>query len=254
MKVDKLTKIFILFVFMLVFTQSSAQAYNTEIIKDGYTTATDGKKYDLIKGVFIFPAADAINGKFIDLPARFFYSDGFFAEDPYKYNPSIATASLCMAMAGFYSNEGATGKDADYSNKSQNIVDYMKDIGVAEKNIYRNAFNRIRPQTDSIGVTIGMKELSNGCILIPVSIRGSNYEREWTSNVTLGQEEDGEAKGFATAANIVFSEIKKYITKSADLVNATNNGKIIFWISGYSRAGATMNLTAKRLVDEYVTK
>ena len=185
------------------------------------------------------------------MPARFFYSDGFFEEDPYKYNPSIATASLCMAMAGFYSNEGKTGKNADYSNKAQNSVDYMKDIGVAEKNIYRNAYNRIRPQTDSIGVTIGMKELSNGRILIPVSIRGGKYEREWTSNVTLGKE--GEASGFATAANIVFSEIKKYITRS-DLVTKINDGKVIFWISGFSRAGATTNLTAKRLVDEYVSK
>lgn len=245
-------KVFLFFALVLCFIQSSAQAH--EIIKDGYTTISGDKKYDLIEGVFMFPAEGAINGKWIDIPARFFYSDGFFEEDPYKYNPSIATASLCMAMAGFYSNEGETGKDADYSKKSQNIVNYMKDIGVSEKNIYRNAYNRIRPQTDSIGVTIGMKKLSNGRILIPVAIRGSNYEREWASNVTLGKEEDGEAKGFATAANIVFSEIKKYITQSADLVKATNDGKIIFWISGYSRAGATTNLTAKRLVDTYVSK
>ena len=212
MNINKFTKVFLFFALILCLIQSSAQAYNTEIVKDGYTTASGGKKYDLIKGVFKFPAVDAINGKFIDMPARFFYSDGFFEEDPYRYNPSIATASICMAMAGFYSNEGGTGKNANYSNKSQNIVDYMKDIGVAEKNIYRNAYNRMRPQTDSIGVTIGMKKLSNGRTLIPVSIRGANYEREWTSNVTLGKEEDGEAKGFATAANIAFSEIKKYIT------------------------------------------
>ena len=254
MNINKFTKVFLFFALILCLIQSSAQAYNTEIVKDGYTTASGGKKYDLIKGVFKFPAVNAINGKFIDMPARFFYSDGFFEEDPYRYNPSIATASICMAMAGFYSNEGGTGKNANYSNKSQNIVDYMKDIGVAEKNIYRNAYNRMRPQTDSIGVTIGMKKLSNGRTLIPVSIRGANYEREWTSNVTLGKEEDGEAKGFATAANIVFSEIKKYITQSDDLVTEINNGKVNFWISGYSRAGATTNLTAKRLVDEYVSK
>lgn len=254
MNINKFTKAFLFFALILCLIQSSAQAYNTEIVKDGYTTASGNKKYDLIKGVFKFPAVNAINDKFIDIPARFFYSDGFFEEDPYKYNPSIATASLCMAMAGFYSHEGGTGKNANYSNKSQNIVEYMKDIGVAEKNIYRNAYNRMRPQTDSIGVTIGMKKLSNGRTLIPVSIRGANYEREWTSNVTLGNEEDGEAKGFATAANIVFSEIKKYITQSDDLVTEVNEGKVNFWISGYSRAGATTNLTARRLVDEYVSK
>ena len=87
----------------------------------------------------------------------------------------------------------------------------MKDIGVASSDIYANRYNRIRPQTDSIGVTIGMKKLADGRILIPVAIRGSNYEREWTSNVTLG--ESGEAQGFSTAAGIVFSDVKSYIAR-----------------------------------------
>ena len=152
-------------------------------------------------------------------------------------------------MAGFYSTEGATGKDADYSVKSKNIVQYMKDMGVDEKNIYRNVFNMICPLTDSIGVTIGMKKLSNGRILIPIAIHGSNYEREWTSNVTLGT--DGEAKGFVAAADTVFSEIQKYIV-SSDLETQTYSGNVDFWISGYSRAGATTNLTAKRLIDKYL--
>ena len=51
----------------------------------------------------------------------------------------------------------------------------MKDIGVAEADIYANRFNTIKPKTDSIGVTIGMKKLSDGGILIPIAIRGSNY-------------------------------------------------------------------------------
>ena len=62
-------------------------------------------------------------------------------------------------MAGFYSNEGKTGPDADYSNKNINIRNYMKNIGVAETDIYVNHYNTIRPQTDSIGVTIGKRQL-----------------------------------------------------------------------------------------------
>jgi hypothetical protein len=38
-----------------------------------------------------------------------------------------------MAIVGFYSHEGVAGKNTDYSSKSQNIVDYMKYIGVFEK-------------------------------------------------------------------------------------------------------------------------
>ena len=226
----------------------------TEEVSGGYTV--DGKKYDLIRGAFLFPSEVAIDGAMKDIPAVFFYSDGFFAGEPDTYNNHLATASLCMAMAGFYSNEGETGPDADYSNKNWNIRQYMKDIGVKSDDIYVNHFNTIRPQTDSIGVTIGKKaltELSDGRILIPIAIRGSNYEREWTSNVTLGTEQnnEGEAQGFSSAAQIVFSEVERYIELDNDLSSAIKNGKVVFWIAGYSRAGATTNLTAKRLVDAY---
>ena len=235
---------------------SMAQAVCAETITNGYTTAS-GDKYDLLKGVFLFPSEVKINNKLKDIPATFFFSEGFFAEDPYVYNNHLATASLCLAMAGFYSNEGETGSDADYSNKNKNIRNYMKDIGVDEANIYVNHYNTIRPQTDSIGVTIGSKiqNQNNNRRLVIISIRGSNYEREWTSNVTLGteQENNGEAKGFSTAAQIVFSEINKYI-KQKNLSSDIEKGNVDFWIAGYSRAGATTNLTAKRLVDEYVSK
>ena len=100
---------------------------NAEIISGGYTV--NSVNYDLIKGVFKFPSTVKVrqNGVSVNIDgaARFYYSDGFFAEDPYKYNAHLATASLCMAMAGFYSNEGGTGQLADYSNKWANIYQFM---------------------------------------------------------------------------------------------------------------------------------
>ena len=72
-----------------------------------------------------------------------------------KYNSHLATASICLVRAGFYSNESDTGRLADYSNKWQNIYQFMQDIGVNASDIFRNNYNSIRPQTDSIGVTIG---------------------------------------------------------------------------------------------------
>ena len=50
----------------------------------GYT-ASDGTRYDLIKGAFTFPSEvlKSQDGRDIaDISARFFYSDGFSAEDP----------------------------------------------------------------------------------------------------------------------------------------------------------------------------
>ena len=209
----------------------------TETVTGGYTVS--GDKYDLVKGVFFFPS-DQDTQK--DSPARFFYSDGFFAEDPYTYNDHLATASICLAMSGFYSNEG------DYSTKRRNIVQYMKDIGVADSDIYSNRYDTIKPQTASIGVTIGKKNLSDGRVLIPIAIRGSNYELEWVSNFTLGK--TGEAQGFSEAARKVFGEVKRFIARKS-LQDKIASGNVVFWVAGYSRAGATANLTAKRLVDEY---
>ncbi|MBQ8693334.1 MAG: chitobiase/beta-hexosaminidase C-terminal domain-containing protein [Synergistaceae bacterium] len=231
---------------------SNVLAAMTEV--DGGYVTSGGAAYKLYRGVFNFPSEVAIGGAMKDIPAVFFFSEGFFAEDPYVYSNHLAAASLCMAMAGFYSNEGATGPDADYSNKNKNIRRYMRDIGVAEADIYVNYYNTVRPQTDSIGVTIGKRNLASGDVLIPIAIRGSNYEREWTSNVTLGTEQnnDGEAQGFSSAAQIVFSEIQKYISQK-NLSAEIDSGNVIFWIAGYSRAGATANLTAKRLVDAYAS-
>ncbi|MBQ7560565.1 MAG: Ig-like domain-containing protein [Synergistaceae bacterium] len=249
MKFAKLIKAIYIFAAVLLVISP----VNAEIISGGYTV--NSEHYDLIKRVFKFPSAVSVKNDGldvdIDIPARFYYSDGFFAEDPYKYNTHLATASLCLAMAGFYSNEGGTGKLADYSNKWVNIYQFMQDIGVNAGDIFRNNYNSIQPQTDSIGVTIGSKQLKNGRKLIIISIRGSNYEKEWASNVTLGT--SGEAQGFANAADIVFESINNYINNKS-LAQEINSGQIDFWISGYSRAGATTNLTAKRLIDKYVTK
>lgn len=226
----------------------SENTYTYGVMKEdsrGYQV--DGKTYHLYKGAFRYAGYDP--GK--DSEALFYFSPGFFANDPLVYKPELATASAAMAIAGFYSNEG------EVSTKRSNIVQFMQDIGCDPKDVYSNIYNTIEPQTDSIGVTMGSMKLDaveEGRVLIPIAIRGGNYEKEWASNVTLGTQDavaDGEAKGFSTAATIVFSEVQNYI-KTHGLEDKAKQGKITFWIAGYSRAGATANLTAKRLIDEYL--
>lgn len=209
----------------------------------------DSTSYPVIKGTFRFPyEALSKHGKTSDGTAVFFYSDGFFAEDPYKYNSHLAAASMCMAMAGFYSNEGGSGRNADYSSKNKNIIQYMKDIGCS--NIRNNIYNTTRPQADSMGVTIGSKNLASGKILVAVSTRGNNYEREWASNVTLGAD-NGESQGFAEAADILLKEIQNYVSSQ---YSSYSYDDIVFWITGFSRGGTAVNLAAKRLVDICLSK
>ena len=83
---------------------------------------------------------------------------------------------------------------------------------------------------------------------MPIAVRGAGYESEWASNVTLGI--SGEAEGFASAANQVLSSVKQYIENN-DLEEKINSGKVKFWVAGYSRAGATANLTSARLINNY---
>lgn len=196
-----------------------------------------------------------------DLTAPFYYSDGYFLNgedgkygDPAVYNNHLATMSMAMAMSGFSSNIGndqklTKGSDRTYTYKSQNIERLFQDIGISEDDIYISETHTAKPGTDTIGCAIGQKPVgTDGEILVPIAVRGAGYESEWYSNTTLGL--NGEAEGFASAANQVQAMVKNYI-RDYGLQEAAANGKLKFWIAGYSRAGATSNLTARRLIEEY---
>ena len=250
MKLHKIIKIILIFAVFagLAAGQTAAQAYPTEAVSGGYTVG--GTTYDLIKGTFMFPSniQNDENKTVDDIAARFYYSDGFFAADPNMYDTHLATLSMCMSMASAYSNAGGTGESVDYSNKSKNIKQFLTDIGAI--NIYMNFYNKIRPQTDSMGVTIAAKNYLGDRKLLIISARSFGYEKEWASSVTVG--ESGEAQGFKEAGEIVFNEVKKYLENNADAKTASDNGKLDFWIAGFSRGAAAANLAAKRLVDSYV--
>lgn len=199
-----------------------------------------------------------------DSDSAFYYSDAFFdrSVDPSKYNEHLASASLTMAYTGMYlrpfEKEDANGNT--YYNKHAAARQFMADIGCPDQNIYVNDSNVSKPGTDSIGVTIASKNLKDyydetGFVLVPIVVRGGGYEKEWASNATLGssvQVKGKEAQGFSQAASQVMEEIEKYI-KKYDLEDELAADKVNFWITGYSRAGATANLTAKRLVEKYAS-
>lgn len=180
----------------------------------------------------------------IDISSNVFYDDAYFLKDSYIYNPSLATASLGLAMTSFVSNNiKISDKDEDYKESKQNVEFYLKNLGFS--NIYANASFSEKPKSDSIGVIVGSKDLkdSSGNIykLIAIGVRGAGYEREWMSNVTMGK--DGFHEGFLDARNKVIEFLNSYISKYAV------SGNVKFWISGFSRAAATSNLVAGYLDD-----
>ena len=217
------------------------------VIKNGYLG-----KYDLQEGIYGHQSAQQVNKN-----AVYFYSDGYFADTPDTYNPSLSTMSLVLAKSAF--NAMRTDFDmslpnGSYSNLFRHAKVLMSDLGFKDKDILINDSFDIRPTEETIGMIMGAKEISldnSNYILIPIAVRGGDYEAEWSSNVTLGA--SGEAFGFASAASRVLEQIESYITgnKSFDIASALNEGRVKFWVVGYSRGGAVANITAKRLTDVY---
>lgn len=181
-----------------------------------------------VNGTFSFPSGDDYN-----YTSEFFYDDAYFSKSATLYQPSLATMSLCMAMAAFGSN------GVDYPLKDKNARELYNKIGFDP--IFTNNYYALRPSEDSMGVIIGSKDITidgKTYTLIAVTTRGGGYEAEWAGNFTLGLM--GRHQGFNTAASIVKTELNKYISNNRDKFA----DDIKLWIMGYSRGAATANLVA----------
>ena len=224
--------------------QGSRTTTGLEVLEKTY------RDYPVVKGLMQYPA---FNDSSADVSSIFYYSDGLFAGSTAYYDEHLATASMCLAAAAGYSNLYGTEKSGktlneanDYLDKSRNFRQFVSDIGCKDEDIFVNDFNLQKPGTETIGVGIASKPIFNGKTLVIIGVRGMGYEAEWVSNMTLGAE--GEAQGWSLAAGQIMAELKDYLVRKG-IDGASEN--TIFWIAGYSRAGATANLTAKRIVDTY---
>lgn len=235
---------------ILTDTSSKRQSTDYSVTSGDYKNTT----VPLYKGYFEYGLMST--GDFNSL-SPFYYSDGYFFEDPTVYNSHLATMSINLAVAAFGRSTSDVGDNA-YANHFANIKQLFYDIGCADVNFFANEDYQMKPayygeegRISTIGVAISQKEISvnnDTYTLVPVAIRGGGYESEWGSNVSIGDK--GEAAGFADAANQVYTHIQNYINNYG-LAEKVANGKVKFWVVGYSRAGATANLTSKRLVDSY---
>ena len=202
--------------------------------------------YELVKGAFNYTSAE-----YEEMSSYFYYSDGYFAQAPEYYNEHFASFAASMALASMpcrYEGEYSEEKSTKY------IVDMFNAMGYTDIFVHYpepEYFGEDAENLSTIGYAIAKKKIVvNGTetTVIAIGTRGLDYRAEWASNVTLGGG-TGEAKGFGDAARQVKAGIDKYIAdKGIDADSAT------FFITGYSRAGATSNLVAKKLTDEYGEK
>ena len=163
-----------------------------------------------------------------------YYNDSYFLLDNREVHEEIALASHAMALATFNGDE-------DYTTRSR----FLRNLWNNEHfdNIWMSETFYQKPTTDSIGYGIASKKIED-FTLVAIAVRGGNYDGEWASNFTIG--ETGNAQGFDEASDTVVAGIKNYL--------ANNNiaGHIKIWISGYSRAAITSNMTAGKLLNETV--
>lgn len=229
-----------------------ARTFMDRIQNAGYydVTSTDELEFEFDKiadditsrsNIFKYPSSDKAS-KASDGSAVYYYKNDYFKKDAYQYNEQLATMSLSLALSAFGSSDVGT----DYQNKSNNAKNLLAETGFSQ--IKTNTWFTKKPETDSIGVIAGQKQLKAGgksYTLIALAIRGGGYESEWASNFTLGK--SGYHQGFSQARD----QVLQFLTE--DYIKANGiSGNIKIWITGFSRAAATANLVAGKL-DEGVT-
>ena len=187
---------------------------------------------------------------------KFMYSDGIFEDDPIQYSEHMATLACSMGHASCTHVENGS-----YENGAQNIKALLENAGFTD--IYESESYTKKPTEDSIACVIASKMVhtkDGDKKVIAIAVRSGGYESEWASNVKLGL--SGEAEGFSNAADQVvgkagfaldfrYDESKSYLREYFEQYGTKelNDGNVIFWLNGFSRGGATANLSAKRLID-----
>jgi hypothetical protein len=209
------------------------------------STTVNGTEYSVSKGTFQYTSVLDTT----DLSSVYYYSDGYFVSDTSEYLDHLSTLSLNFAMSAFQRPKANTSDTYSDTYASQNVADFLSSTGFSNYQI-----NYPEPSETEEGYTIGSaiasKQLANtGKKLIAVAVRGANYTSEWASNVTISdtnpQNANAEAVGFSNAADQVTQRVNDYISKYG------TGDDYAIWIVGYSRGGATANLTAQRLSDKY---
>ena len=171
------------------------------------------------------------------VPYNVFYEDDYFKNPASNYNPKLASASACLALAGF-----ADISEDDFSNQDINAKTFFKNLGFS--NYKANTYGITKPTANSFGVYIASKKIDD-FTLIGITVRGAGYLSEWASNFTIGHNEDF-AQGFFEASDIYLNFLKEYIN------DYNIKGNIKIWTSGYSRGGAVVNISAGRIDDGLV--
>ena len=181
----------------------------------------------------------------------FYYNDLMFYsfDETYRYQPLLATASLCLALSAFSNQENLAWNstlDPQDHRRAYNVERLYKTLGYTNAE-YVNYDTALTDTSDKVALSMAMKHIDDGeghtDTVIAVPLRGGGYGGEWGSNFNLTMDGYyGNHVGFQRAANGVRSALADYLTKLK--AEGKIKGEVKFWFTGYSRASATANLLA----------
>ena len=112
-----------------------------------------GEKFDMIQG-FHYSTSSQGSPTDFDAYLPFFYSDGYFEEDPKIENKHLATMSMDLAASSNYAVSGV-----DFVFRHGAVRQLLVDIGCDEESIFVNDAFLVPGETYSIGYMIGQKRL-----------------------------------------------------------------------------------------------
>ncbi len=173
----------------------------------------------------------------------YYYSDGYFMDDPSVYNKHLSSMSVVLASA----------LGNAYSTNASQLLSKIGFEAITPNDTFVNGTST----TTSIGVIVGKKTLVDadgtptGKTAIVIGVRGGGYGYEFNSNLVLGS--SGEHKGFSDSAKIVVDFVDQYIIDN-QLSSDKNAGNLCYWVTGHSRAGSVSNFTAKYLIDQQTSR
>ena len=181
----------------------------------------------------------------------FYYNDLMFYSfgETYRYQPLLATASLCLALSAFSNQENLAWNstlDPQDHRRAYNVERLYKTLGYTNAE-YVNYDTALTDTSDKVAFSMAMKHIDDGeghtDTVIAVPLRGGGYGGEWGSNFNLTMDGYyGNHVGFQRAANDVRRALADYLTKLK--AEGKIQGEVKFWFTGYSRASATANLLA----------
>ncbi len=178
----------------------------------------------------------------------FYFNENFFENSSFYFNPHLCSLACSMALASFPSNEQS------YADKSSNAAKLFAELDCNAAVFVANEDYKKQPEKDTIGLVCSYRTITvdgEPCNLVFLSVRGAVYQLEWCSNLKAGATyavRNQNHQGFTEAADKAIEFLKACI-KSFELEGPTK-----IFMSGFSRAAATINLTAGYINEDAIAK